>query len=48
VLHEGAGLRETFADLWAQPIMAEPKALEITIDHPLQPNSVGRFKEPAA
>ena len=48
VLHEGAGLRETFEDLWAQPIMAEPKALEITIDHPLQPNSVGRFKEPAA
>ncbi|MAS07438.1 MAG: glycerol-3-phosphate dehydrogenase [Ahrensia sp.] len=34
VLHGGADLRATFAHLWSQPIMGEPKALDIVIDHP--------------
>jgi glycerol-3-phosphate dehydrogenase (NAD(P)+) len=34
ILHEGADLRKTFADLWARPIVGEPKALDIEMEHP--------------
>lgn len=34
VLHEGADLDATFAHLWSQPIVGEPRALDIVIDHP--------------
>ncbi|MFV0334951.1 MAG: NAD(P)H-dependent glycerol-3-phosphate dehydrogenase [Tropicimonas sp.] len=34
ILHAGAGLRETFADLWARPLTAEHRALNLALDHP--------------
>ena len=34
ILHEGADLRQTFADLWARPIVGEPRALDIKVAHP--------------
>jgi len=34
ILHDGAAIGPTFAALWARPIEAEPKALDILIDHP--------------
>jgi glycerol-3-phosphate dehydrogenase (NAD(P)+) len=34
ILHEGADLRRTFADLWARPIVGEPRALDIEMAHP--------------
>jgi glycerol-3-phosphate dehydrogenase (NAD(P)+) len=34
ILHEGADLPRTFADLWARPIVGEPKALDIEMEHP--------------
>ncbi|SFO84025.1 NAD(P)H-dependent glycerol-3-phosphate dehydrogenase [Tranquillimonas alkanivorans] len=34
VLHRGADLRETFRTLWSRPIEGEPKALEISLNHP--------------
>lgn len=43
ILHEGADLRATFARLWSQPIMGEPKALDITIDHPQGTNNLDDF-----
>ncbi len=32
ILHEGAGIGETFRALWARPIEAEPKALDLYIE----------------
>ncbi|NBC97283.1 MAG: NAD(P)H-dependent glycerol-3-phosphate dehydrogenase [Deinococcus-Thermus bacterium] len=34
ILHEGADLVETFAGLWARPLVGEPKALDIEMEHP--------------
>jgi len=34
ILHKGADLRRTFADLWARPLVGEPKALDIEMAHP--------------
>lgn len=34
ILHEGAELRRTFADLWARPITGEHRALNVELDHP--------------
>jgi glycerol-3-phosphate dehydrogenase (NAD(P)+) len=34
ILHEGADLRRTFADLWARPLVGEPRALDIEMAHP--------------
>ncbi|MEM9249627.1 MAG: NAD(P)H-dependent glycerol-3-phosphate dehydrogenase [Pseudomonadota bacterium] len=34
ILHRGADLRETFAALWARPLVGEPRALDIEIAHP--------------
>lgn len=31
VLHEGADLRQAFADLWARPIEAEPRAMDLSL-----------------
>ncbi|MCC6000270.1 MAG: NAD(P)-dependent glycerol-3-phosphate dehydrogenase [Pararhodobacter sp.] len=36
VLHEGADLNAAFAVLWARPIEAEPRAMELSFDHPVQ------------
>ena len=35
ILHQGAGVRETFADFWARPIEGERRGLTISIDHPI-------------
>ncbi|RVV96739.1 NAD(P)-dependent glycerol-3-phosphate dehydrogenase [Mesobaculum littorinae] len=34
VLHRKADLQDTFRDLWSRPIESEPKALEISLNHP--------------
>ncbi|SES31395.1 glycerol-3-phosphate dehydrogenase (NAD(P)+) [Tranquillimonas rosea] len=34
VLHRDADLKQTFRDLWSRPIESEPKALEISLNHP--------------
>ncbi|WP_116082661.1 NAD(P)H-dependent glycerol-3-phosphate dehydrogenase [Tropicimonas sp. IMCC34011] len=34
ILHEGADLRQTFTDLWGRPLVGEPKALNVALDHP--------------
>lgn len=34
VLHEGADLERSFSDLWTRPIEAEPRALDLSLDHP--------------
>jgi glycerol-3-phosphate dehydrogenase (NAD(P)+) len=44
ILHEGADLRASFAHLWSRPIMAEPKALDIVIDHPSGKSTVADFE----
>ena len=43
VLHAGADLRATFAHLWSQPIMGEPRTLDIVIDHPSGRSNVEDF-----
>ncbi|MCY0096212.1 NAD(P)H-dependent glycerol-3-phosphate dehydrogenase [Hoeflea ulvae] len=35
ILHQGADVRETFADVWSQPIEGERRGLAISIDHPV-------------
>jgi len=34
VLHEGADLERSFSELWTRPIEAEPRALDLSLDHP--------------
>ncbi|MBF9031170.1 NAD(P)H-dependent glycerol-3-phosphate dehydrogenase [Rhodobacterales bacterium HKCCE3408] len=34
ILHDGANLGETFVALWSRPIEAEPRAMELSFDHP--------------
>ena len=34
ILHRGADLQATFAELWARPITGEPRALDIEMEHP--------------
>ncbi|NDR59003.1 NAD(P)H-dependent glycerol-3-phosphate dehydrogenase [Aliiruegeria sabulilitoris] len=34
ILHEGAGLRETFAALWSRPLTGESKVLNLALEHP--------------
>ncbi|MEP3439074.1 MAG: NAD(P)H-dependent glycerol-3-phosphate dehydrogenase [Hoeflea sp.] len=35
ILHQGADVRETFGDVWSQPIEGERRGLAISIDHPV-------------
>ncbi|WP_420407045.1 NAD(P)H-dependent glycerol-3-phosphate dehydrogenase [Hoeflea sp.] len=35
ILHQGAGVRETFAQYWSRPIEGERRGLSISIDHPV-------------
>ena len=35
ILHQGADVRETFAELWSRPIEGERRGLSISIDHPI-------------
>jgi glycerol-3-phosphate dehydrogenase (NAD(P)+) len=34
ILHDGAPIGETFAQLWTRPIEAEPRDLDLAFDHP--------------
>jgi|TARA_Y100000815_G_C13325988_1_gene494159 glycerol-3-phosphate dehydrogenase (NAD(P)+) len=34
ILHKGANLQDSFSALWARPIEAEPRAMELLLDHP--------------
>lgn len=34
ILHQGADLRQGFADLWARPLWAEPDAMRLNVLHP--------------
>ena len=34
ILHEGRDLNAAFADLWTQPIEAEPRAMELSLKNP--------------
>lgn len=46
IVHEGAAIGPTFAALWARPIEAEPKALDILIDHPAGDAALLRAADP--
>lgn len=35
ILHQGADVRQTFAEVWSRPIEGERRGLAITIDHPV-------------
>ncbi|MBV7408331.1 NAD(P)H-dependent glycerol-3-phosphate dehydrogenase [Maritimibacter sp. DP1N21-5] len=41
VLHEGADLQTSFNALWTRPIEAEPRALDILLDHPAPTATLG-------
>ncbi|MAM62797.1 NAD(P)H-dependent glycerol-3-phosphate dehydrogenase [Maritimibacter sp. UBA3975] len=41
VLHEGADLQDSFNALWTRPIEAEPRALDILLDHPAPTATLG-------
>lgn len=45
ILHEGAPMAEAFARLWSRPLKAEPRALDICIEHPAGEEAVRRFAE---
>lgn len=45
VLHKGAPLGDTFAQLWSRPIEAEPNAMALAIDHPADPAAVNDIAE---
>lgn len=36
ILHDGADLHAAFATLWSRPIEAEPRAMDLSFDHPAQ------------
>jgi glycerol-3-phosphate dehydrogenase (NAD(P)+) len=40
ILHEGRPLAEAFAALWARPIEAEPRAMDLSFSHPATADSV--------
>lgn len=45
VLHEGAPLGQTFAELWSRPIEAEPRAMDVVFDHPANAAAVANLAE---
>jgi glycerol-3-phosphate dehydrogenase (NAD(P)+) len=45
ILHDGADLGATFAQLWARPIEAEPRAMDLSFNHPASDNAVQQFAE---
>jgi len=40
VLHDGVDLRAAFAALWFRPIEAEPRAMDLSLDHPAKTPSL--------
>ncbi|MGP1356977.1 NAD(P)H-dependent glycerol-3-phosphate dehydrogenase [Roseicyclus sp.] len=45
ILHDGAELGATFAHLWARPIEAEPRAMDLSFNHPASDAAVRQFAE---
>ncbi|OAN80714.1 glycerol-3-phosphate dehydrogenase [Sulfitobacter sp. EhC04] len=41
ILHEGRDLNAAFADLWTQPISAEPRAMDLTLNNPAHKSMTG-------
>jgi glycerol-3-phosphate dehydrogenase (NAD(P)+) len=45
ILHHDADVGETFAALWSRPIEAEPRALDLSFDHPASDGAIQQFAE---
>jgi glycerol-3-phosphate dehydrogenase (NAD(P)+) len=45
ILHDGADLGATFAALWSRPIEAEPRALDLSFDHPASDGAIQQLAE---
>jgi len=45
ILHDGADLATTFAALWARPIEAEPRAMDLSFNHPASDSAVQKLAE---
>jgi glycerol-3-phosphate dehydrogenase (NAD(P)+) len=45
ILHHGAEPGATFAALWSRPIEAEPRAMDLSFDHPASDTAIQQFAE---
>ena len=45
ILHDGAALGTAFAALWARPIEAEPRAMELSFAHPATDQAISNLAE---
>lgn len=45
ILHDGANIGAAFANLWARPIEAEPRYLDVAFDHPASDKDIAAFAE---
>ncbi|NKX46279.1 NAD(P)H-dependent glycerol-3-phosphate dehydrogenase [Roseicyclus persicicus] len=45
ILHEGAPLGDAFAALWARPIEAEPRAMDLSFSHPATDQAIATLAE---
>ncbi len=45
ILHDGAALGPTFAALWARPIEAEPRSMEMSFGHPSPDQAIRKLSE---
>ncbi|WP_300033692.1 NAD(P)H-dependent glycerol-3-phosphate dehydrogenase [uncultured Roseobacter sp.] len=45
ILHEGADLGMAFASLWARPIEAEPRAMDVAFSHPASDHDISTLAE---
>src|SRR6056297_3844228 len=45
ILHNGAELGDTFAALWSRPIEGEPRALDLSFDHPATDMAIQQLAE---
>jgi len=45
IIHDGADPGTTFAALWARPIEAEPKAMDLSFSHPASASAIRQFAE---
>ena len=45
ILHDGADLGTAFASLWARPIEAEPRTMDLSFDHPATDKEIATLAE---
>lgn len=45
ILHDDADLGASFAALWARPIEAEPRAMDLSLDHPANNQAIANLAE---